>query len=74
MYWNKCNSNKKWNNDKCWCKCKNLKKTYIFVAIWSCENRKNLASIIEDPVITFDEIIKEKTVPKTFTVTLSHKW
>ena len=19
----KCNSNQKWNNDKCWCKCKN---------------------------------------------------
>ena len=22
----KCNSNEKWNKDKCWCECKNLKK------------------------------------------------
>ena len=27
----KCNSNPKWNNDKCWCKCKNKRRS-IFCA------------------------------------------
>ena len=25
----KCNSNQKWNNDKCWCECKNTKKLLV---------------------------------------------
>ena len=25
----KCNSNQKWNNDKCWCECKGLKKRHV---------------------------------------------
>ena len=57
----KCNSNEKWNNHKCWCQCKKhyiCEKSYIWNAdTCSCENRKYLASIIVDSVITSDEII-----------------
>ena len=28
----KCQSNKTWNNDKCWCECKNQKEHHV------CEN------------------------------------
>ena len=45
----KCNSNQRWNNDKCWCECKNrkkynaCKKYYIWnPATCSCENGKYL--------------------------------
>ena len=55
---------KKWNNDKCCYKCKNpkkdrvSKKDYIWnIALQSRENDKHLASIIDDSVITCDEII-----------------
>ena len=56
----KYNSNQKWNNDKCWCECK---KRHICVKdyIWNpapcnCEIAKYLANIIDDLVITCDEI------------------
>ena len=56
----KYNSNQKWNNDKCWCECK---KRHIWVKdyIWNpatcnCEIAKYLANIIDDLVITCDEI------------------
>ena len=72
----KCNSNQKWNNDKCWCECKNRKKKkhcackrdYIWnPATCSCQNVKNLASIIDDSVITCDKIMGEtKIVPTNF--------
>ena len=26
----KCNWNQKWNNDKCWCKCKNPKEHHLY--------------------------------------------
>ena len=44
------------------------KKAYIWnPAACSCENGKYLASIINDSVITCDEIMKEtKTVPTNF--------
>ena len=52
----KCNSNQKWNNNKCWC---NFKKHHICEkdCIWSpvtcsCENDKYLPSVIGDSVIT----------------------
>ena len=48
----KCNSNQVWNNKKCWCKCK-----ITSPAICSCEVDKYLGSIIDDLVITCDEII-----------------
>ena len=80
----KCSLNQKWNNNKCWCECRNLKEHHVCKRdyIWSpatcnCENGKYLASIIDDSVITSDEIIEEtktigtktvptKTVPSNF--------
>ena len=60
-----CNSNQNWNNDKCWCECKNLKEHHIYekdyiwnLATCSCKNGKYLTSIIDDSVITCDEIIE----------------
>ena len=75
----KCNSNQKWNNDKCWCKCKKhiCEKEYIWnLATFSYKNGKYLASIMDDSVIMCDEIIareaklfdkETKTVPTNFT-------
>ena len=66
----KCNSKHKWNNDKCWCKCKDIYmwKKYIWnPAICNCKNRKYLASIIDNSVIMCDEIMEEtKIIPKNF--------
>ena len=60
----KCNSNQKWNNDKCQCECKNPKekntceKDYIWNhTTCSCENVEYLISTIDDLVIITDEII-----------------
>ena len=54
----KCNSNQKWNNDKCWRKCKKhhiCEKDYIWSpATCSCENGKYLASIVDNSVIRCD--------------------
>ena len=65
----KCNSDQKWNHDECQCECKIhyiCEKDYIWnPALFSCENSKYVASIIDDSVITCDEII-EKTIPKNF--------
>ena len=59
----KCNSNQKWNNDKCWYKCKKhhiCEKGYIWnPATCTYENGTYLASIIGNSVITGDEIIDE---------------
>ena len=59
----KCNSNQQWNNNKCWCECKKhhiCEKVYIWNASTSiCENGKYLASIMDDSVITCDEVIGE---------------
>ena len=56
----KCNSNQKCNNDKCWCECKKhhiWEKDYIWNPdTCSCKNGKYLASIIDNSVITYDEI------------------
>ena len=55
MVENVCNSNQKWNNNKCRCDCKNPKnhcvcgKDYIWNhATCSCENGKYLKTIIDD--------------------------
>ena len=60
----KCNSNQKWNNNKCWCECKDPKEQNTFEKdyIWnsttcSCKKVEYLASTIDDSVITCDEII-----------------
>ena len=66
----KFNSNKKWNNNICWCECKSpkelnvCKKDYIWnPATFNCENGKYLASIIDYLVITSNQIIETtKTV------------
>ena len=55
---------------KCQCECKNIyvKKNYIWnPAICSCENDQYLSSIIDNSVITCDEITEEtKTVATNF--------
>ena len=64
------NSNQKWNNDNCQYKCKKhhiCEKDYIWnLATCSCENGKYLANIMNDSVITCDEIIEKKTVSTIF--------
>ena len=58
----KCNSNEKSNNNKCWGECKKYnicEKDYIWTpATCSCKNGKYLANIMDDLVITCDEIIE----------------
>ena len=58
----KCSSVRWWNNDKCRCDCKKCHacETYYIwnAATCSCENGKYLTSIIDNPVITHDEIIE----------------
>ena len=75
----------KWNNDKCWCKCKNPKKHHIWKkdyiwnpAICSCESHKYLASVIDDSKIKFEEIIDPEARPyneetKTILTSLNEK-
>ena len=57
-----CKSNKQWNNDKCQCECKKhhiCEKEYVWnPATCSCENGKYLASIVDDSVITCDDVIE----------------
>ena len=71
----KCNSDQWWNNGKCQCECKKryvCEKEYAWnPATCSCENGKYLASIMDDSMITSDEIIESndeetKTIPKHF--------
>ena len=71
-----CNSNQKWNNNKCWCKCKFqknimcVKKNYIWnPRTCCCENGKYVISIIDDLMSSCDEIIKETKIIPTKTVT-----
>ena len=56
------NSDKKRNNDKCWCECKAhhiCEKDYIWnSATCSCKNGKYLTNIIDNLVITCQEIIE----------------
>ena len=62
----KCSSNQQWSNDKCWCGCKKhhlCEEDYIWnPAICSCQNEKYLASIINDSVITCNEIIDAEQI------------
>ena len=68
----KCNSNQKWDNIKCRWECKKhhiCEKEYIWNhATYSSKNGKYLATIIDDSVITCDEIIEAETkaIPKNF--------
>ena len=78
----KCNSNQKWNNDKCQCGYKNLKayhvckKDYVLnPATYTCKNAKYLVSTIDDSVDMSGEIIEAtktistKTIPTKSTST-----
>ena len=63
----KCNWNQKWNNDKCWCDCKNPKEHHVSEKIYilnpatcSCKNgRKYVGSITDNSIVTCDDIIEE---------------
>ena len=71
----KCNSNQWRNNDKWQCECKKnhiCEKKYVCnPATCNCENRKYLASTMDDSVITCDEVIESyneeiETIPINF--------
>ena len=51
----KCNSNQKWNNDKCWCEGKNPNNHRVCEKDYM-ENGKYLTSIIDDSVIMCNEL------------------
>ena len=57
----KCNSNQKWNKNKCPWECEkhhSCEKDYIWNSVkYSCENGKYLASVIHNSVITCGKII-----------------
>ena len=63
----KLNSDQWWNNNKCQCECKKCyacEKDYIWnPSIYSCENGKYLASIMDDSAIICDKV---KTIPTNF--------
>ena len=58
----KCKSSQWWDNDKCRCEFKKIhvrEKDYVWnPATCNCENVKYLASIMDDSVITYDEIVE----------------
>ena len=70
----KCNSNQKWNNNKCRRECKNPRKHHVCEKDYNwnprtctCENGKFLEIIIGDLVFTCDEILEmTKTIPTNF--------
>ena len=66
----KCNSNQKWNNDKCWYECKKYhlcERDYIWNLITcSCKNGKYLDSITDNSVITCDKIIDADVEAKSY--------
>ena len=75
----KCNSNQKWNKDQCCRECKkhniNEKDHILNPVTFRCKNGKYLANIMEDLLITCDEIIdtevksheeETKTIPTSF--------
>ena len=72
----KCHSNQWWNSKKCRCECKKhiCGKDYISnPATYSCRNGNYLTSIINDSVITCDEIIDEEkeTIATSFNETIA---
>ena len=56
----KCDSDKWWNNDKCWCECIKrhiCEKDYVYnTATCNYENGKYLASVLDDSAVLSDEI------------------
>ena len=51
-----------WNNDKCWCECQKphiSEKDYVWnPAACNCENGKKMASIMDNLVIVYVEVIR----------------
>ena len=72
-YSTKCNSNQKWNNDKCQCECHACKKDYSWnPSSCICGNSRHLKSIVDESVIAWDEI-KSVTDSASTNVTISRK-
>ena len=76
----KCNSNQKWNKGKCQCECKNPTKHHICKKEYicnrsecACEIHRYLNSIVDDLVITCDDIIEYGTVSNTASINLDDK-
>ena len=72
----KCNLNQKWNNDNCWCECKNQKEHHVYeknvfgILLQLVRKTFFLGVIIDDSVDTCDGIIgRTKTVPTKSTST-----
>ena len=67
----KCNSNQKWNNDKCGCECKNPKKHCVwakdYICYMSMKNGEYVESIIDVSLILCDEIIDTTKTASTKT-------
>ena len=65
----KCNSNQKWNNDKCGCECKNPKKHCVwkkdYICYRSLKNGEYVESIIDVSLILCDEIIDTRKTALT---------
>ena len=68
----KYNSDRNWNSDKFRCECKNLEENRVFQknyiwksAIFNAENGKYLARILDDSVITCDEIVNSAYIVST---------
>ena len=51
----KCNSNQKWNNEKCWCECKNLNKT---MCVWKKYKFGILQHIVVKMVNMYEALLK----------------
>ena len=69
-----CNSNKKWNNDTCQCKCKKYRtcKKGCNPSTCICENSRYLISIAETLVSVCDKIVNAtNTIPVNMTNTIS---
>ena len=71
-----CNSNQKWNNNKCQYECKNYhtcKKDYSWnPSTCICENSRYLKSIADNSVILCDEIINNtESAPTIVTNTIA---
>ena len=71
----KCNSDQRWNNNKCQCKCRKRhlwKNDYSWnPATCSCENGKYLAIFMDDSAIMCDDVLESyaketKTIPTNF--------
>ena len=71
-----CNSNQKWNNDKCQCESKihrTCKEDSWKPSTCICENSRYLKNIVEDLVVLSDEIIRVANIVPTNVTKLYQK-